>query len=684
MEHFIIYMAKASGLTALFFAAYYIFLRKETFFTANRRYLILGLLTAIIMPALVYKKIVWVEPTLVQAVAADYREISLDQLMAMQSKPVANLALQEPEIVINWFDVAAGVYFAGMVFFLIRFIIEVISLRRLLKGQSIINDGKFLLVDTPKVQSPFSFFNYIVYNSAVLQPHELENILVHEKVHSSQRHSLDMVLSQLFCIAFWFNPLAWAYRKSISQNLEFIADAEATKLVSDKQTYQKTLLKITLQPEYIAITNHFYQSLIKKRIVMLNKKESKKRNSWKYAIVLPALAAFMLAFQVKVVAQEKEAPETNAVTSNKFKMVLEVTKDSKDEELQAEKKLFKQEFDADVDFQNIKRNPKNEITAIKVTVKDKTQSQVYEVAGTKPIASFTVEVEKDDTGRKNISFGTVNKDRLLRSSNVMVYNDTDSDTVYTGNKMIIKGNGSIIAMPAPPATPAVPSRNGIPTPSVPPTPPGHWTFNSLKIGNEDMLVVINGVQQKKGEPIRLALTEEISEMKILKNKEAKKKYGKEAKDGAVEITTVSKGMAFGIDATDRMMYMHKGLDNMRFNIDDYVRGFTDGIDKPFTFDFSKSLDFSDEDMAKIHIDMAEAHRGIEEALKQAKIEFDGNRLTDDELKEIREELLKAKREIMESKRELMETRREMMKQRKDALKQKVEEKKAKETKYKKA
>jgi hypothetical protein len=55
------------------------------------------------------------------------------------------------------------------------------------------------------------------------------------------------------------------------QNLEFIADSEALKKYPIK-AYQITLLKITTQDNCVALTNPFYQSLIKKRIVMLNKK----------------------------------------------------------------------------------------------------------------------------------------------------------------------------------------------------------------------------------------------------------------------------------------------------------------------------------------------------------------------------------------------------------------------------
>jgi len=94
----------------------------------------------------------------------------------------------------------------------------------------------------------------------------------------------------------------WLYKKAMLQNLEFIADSEALKNISDKKSYQITLLKVTTHENCVAITNPFYQSLIKKRIVMLNKNQSKKVNSWKYALIIPILIGFLFYFQVNVVA----------------------------------------------------------------------------------------------------------------------------------------------------------------------------------------------------------------------------------------------------------------------------------------------------------------------------------------------------------------------------------------------
>lgn len=49
---------------------------------------------------------------------------------------------------------------------------------------------------------------------------------------------------------------------------------------------------------------------------MLNKNQSNKRNSWKYASVVPALVGFVLLFQIEVVAQEKLKEEIIKVSSN--------------------------------------------------------------------------------------------------------------------------------------------------------------------------------------------------------------------------------------------------------------------------------------------------------------------------------------------------------------------------------
>lgn len=295
METVFIYLIKSSGLIGMFYLAYIILLRKETFFNSNRWFLLAGLITSVVLPLIVFTKIVWVEPS---PTHFDWSNIP------MTTNTVENEAFE-----INWYLVIGIVYSIGILLFLMKLVFDFYSLSKVLKGKSIQKQADFQFIDVTENVSPFSYFNSIVYNSSLYSDTELENILEHEKVHSAQNHTVDVLISRLFCVVFWFNPLMWLYKKAIVQNLEFIADNEASKNLSDKKAYQLTLLKITTQENCVAITNHFYQSLIKKRIVMLNKNQSNKRNSWKYAAVLPLLGAFLFFFQVKVVAQEKATPK---------------------------------------------------------------------------------------------------------------------------------------------------------------------------------------------------------------------------------------------------------------------------------------------------------------------------------------------------------------------------------------
>src|SRR5690606_37026592 len=121
-------------------------------------------------------------------------------------------------------------------------------------------------------------------------------IITHEKTHANQYHSIDILLTQLSCIVLWFNPFIWFYNKDLKQNLEFIADKTTLKQNHCKKSYQYTLLKTSIPSHQMALSNNFYNSLIKKRIVMLHKSKSKKINQLKYALVIPVVALFLMGF----------------------------------------------------------------------------------------------------------------------------------------------------------------------------------------------------------------------------------------------------------------------------------------------------------------------------------------------------------------------------------------------------
>ncbi len=404
MENVFLYLIKSSGLIAVFYAAYFLLLRKETFFKSNRWFLLIGLITSVVLPMVTFKKVIWID--------------AAPKAYEWANVPVSAALTQYPAHDIDWYLLLALVYGIGMLALLFKFFFDFKNLATVLKGQTIYQQADFKLIDVAEKVAPFSYFNYIVYNSAMYSDAELENILEHEKVHCEQKHSIDVLLSRFFCILFWYNPFIWMYQRAILQNLEFIADNEALKNISDKKAYQITLLKVTTHDHCVEITNHFYQSLIKKRIVMLNKNESKKWNSWKYFIMVPALAAFLFYFQIKVIAQERHAPVIEQHIGKQGVVAVIIDKNSTDEQLRKESELWKKEHHVKLKFSKIKRNSANEIVAIKVEFNDDKGSKgTTQFSSGEPIKPIRFYKSDDGSigfgsaeGRQSYAFNSNNED----------------------------------------------------------------------------------------------------------------------------------------------------------------------------------------------------------------------------------------------------------------------------------
>ncbi|TPG37645.1 M56 family metallopeptidase [Flavobacterium pectinovorum] len=447
MEALFIFIVKSSGLLLLFYCAYYFLLRKETFFNSNRWFLLAGLITSIVLPFLVYTKIVWIDPTPMPISTMDYSRAYIPHIIEQKS------------FEINWNYVVLAIYSIGFLALIIKFALDFYSLNSVLKGKKVHQQADFKFIDVSENIAPFSYFDYIVYNSSMYTALELENIIEHEKVHSDQNHTMDVLISRVFCVLFWFNPIIWLYKKAILQNLEFIADYEAAKKISDKKAYQYTLLKITTHESCVAITNHFYQSLIKKRIVMLNKNQSKKWNYWKYYAIIPALVAFVLLFQIKTIAQEKNQPQEISKT-NDSDDIYNINKNTTDQEIKVIAEKLKKNHGADVAVSNIKRNAKNELIGIKINIKKGTEEvQTIQIDGDEAIDSFAISVSTEKNGVKKIGIVTDTEsdkstDYQSRVAEIENYNDSDR-----------------MAPPVPPTPPATPELQPAPIAPVMPVLP---------------------------------------------------------------------------------------------------------------------------------------------------------------------------------------------------------------------
>ena len=110
MEALFIYIAKSSGLVVLFYCAYYFLLRKETFFNSNRWFLLAGLVTSVILPFIVYTKVIWVDTVPTQTL--NYSSAILSQNIPKET------------FLINWNWVLLSIYIVGFLAFMVKFLID--------------------------------------------------------------------------------------------------------------------------------------------------------------------------------------------------------------------------------------------------------------------------------------------------------------------------------------------------------------------------------------------------------------------------------------------------------------------------------------------------------------------------------------------------------------------------------
>ena len=340
------FLLKASAITALFYICYTLFLRGETFFESNRWFLLSGLVLSVCVPFLVIP------------IYVEYTPVS--------NFVIANGNSATPPILeesFNYLKLIPLLYGIGVIFFLTKLCIEFSSLFKLLNSNKTNSLKGTKFIETEDAVSPFSFFNYIVYNPKQFNTTELGHIINHEKVHARQWHSLDIILVQLATIIFWFNPFIWLYKKDLQQNLEFIADQSAQRISACQKSYQHLLIKATVPNQQLVLANNFYNSLIKKRIVMLHKSKSHKLNVLKYVLVIPLLALFLMSFNTKEIYIESDKGSTSDALGD-IEMVI-ITKDFKDADFEKIKKEFKSKG-VTLKFKGIKRNNNGEIIAIKI------------------------------------------------------------------------------------------------------------------------------------------------------------------------------------------------------------------------------------------------------------------------------------------------------------------------------
>ena len=301
-------------LLAVCFVFYKLLLQKETYYRLNRGVLLTCLVLAFALPLIpVPRQFSLFAPAEVSS-AVSKNNVREEQLTwndgaitavpitqsgqpQKAAAPVAARPIQtstgpralflQPANLLKW---AVILYWCVAAAFGANFLVQLSALVYQAYRKPAIQDGIYRIVELDDDKAPCSFGNNIFINPTKYDWDTYNQILMHEKVHIQQGHSFDLLLAELMLVVQWFNPFAWLYRKEVENNLEFLTDNEVLNqnelAIAD---YQMSLLRVSVPN----ITTNYNQSLLKKRIIMMNAKRSNVHTMWKYFMLVPLLVVLV-------------------------------------------------------------------------------------------------------------------------------------------------------------------------------------------------------------------------------------------------------------------------------------------------------------------------------------------------------------------------------------------------------
>lgn len=301
MNAIIIYLIQSAVCLASLYLIYWFFFRKDTFFTANRFYLIASILLSFVLPMFEIP-VFYTNTDVVYVVVLDAITVTAERI---ESEMAQNYSIYQTFLI---------VYLTGAAIFMIRFIFQLLQLAFLIRKFGVSKMYGLKIVIIKSKYSPFSYFNYIFLNEDNLQDKNLKNILEHEKIHIEQKHSIDLIILETLTIVQWFNPFIWLYKSSLKGIHEYLADEGLLTGGMNKRSYQNLLLNHAVGIQINDLTNNFNQSLIKKRFIMMTKIKTKKMARLKFLLVVPVAAILILCFAFSANKKVFSSNNTEAIT----------------------------------------------------------------------------------------------------------------------------------------------------------------------------------------------------------------------------------------------------------------------------------------------------------------------------------------------------------------------------------
>ena len=310
MGTFFVYILKTSICLTGFYLFYRLLLSKETFHRFNRVALLGILLLSQLIP--------FCEITVPEESEVQQTLLTIEQILTLADHVPQTEVEVLPSSIPLWLPVLLCIYLLGILFFLGRNLYSLSHMLQLLHGgrQEKLEKGITLIIHDKNI-APFSWMKYVVISEKDLQENGKE-ILMHEMAHVHNRHSIDLLISDICIIFQWFNPTSWLLKQELQNIHEYEADETVIRQGVNAKQYQLLLIKKAVGTRLYSMANSFNHSKLKKRITMMLKEKSSPWARMKYLYVLPVAAITLTAFAHPEISNELNEISTikvNDITS---------------------------------------------------------------------------------------------------------------------------------------------------------------------------------------------------------------------------------------------------------------------------------------------------------------------------------------------------------------------------------
>lgn len=321
-----IYLLQVNLGIILFYALYKLICTRDTLFNSRRLILLLSLILPFIIPLIDIREWMETRESLVMLTNFDYSTTIPEIVVGTAGTEPGNQVF----VISEWIK---NIYIAGILALSVRLIVQAISLYLIIlrTPEKTVNGIRIKCMKDKS--GPFSFFNWIFLNPDNVKEEEMSEILTHEMAHVRQRHSIDVIISELVNICCWINPFAWLMKREVRLNLEFLADRKVMDAGFATKSYQYHLLGLTYSHKY-GLSNNFNFSHLKQRIIMMNKKKTNGAGHIKYALFAIPAFALLLAGNISCSSEATKNDDVKEKAATEKPEVVEIPAekaDTKDE-----------------------------------------------------------------------------------------------------------------------------------------------------------------------------------------------------------------------------------------------------------------------------------------------------------------------------------------------------------------